>query len=285
MKADFGLPIDMEDLDFTRPARDEIYDPTVARTCFEVLGKPEAFVQSSPFFTEGETTDRMYLLLEGEASLIRNKKLIDIIKPGEIFGELAAITQQPRTASAVARTACRAISLDAKQFQQAIQRVPEFALMLMSIMINRLRLTDAMARMTNSLPNWGEKDESMVFDRKLVEELATTISPSRCPKGRIIMNEGEAGIFFYVVLQGRVAISIQSTVIERVGPGGVFGEMALVDQSPRAASATAETDCSLMAINRKEFMALVRTKPAFEVALLKALAKRFRYMTVQQGQV
>jgi CRP-like cAMP-binding protein len=57
-------------------------------------------------------------------------------------------------------------------FQQAIQRVPEFALMLMSIMINRLRLTDAMARMTNSLPNWGEKDESMVFDRKLVEELA-----------------------------------------------------------------------------------------------------------------
>ena len=172
----------MEDLDFTRPARDEIYDPAVARTCFEVLGKPEAFVQSSPFFTEGETTDRMYLLLEGEASLIRNKKLIDIIKPGEIFGELAAITQQPRTASAVARTACRAISLDAKQFQQAIQRVPEFALMLMSIMINRLRLTDAMARMTNSLPNWGEKDESMVFDRKLVEELATTISPSRCPK-------------------------------------------------------------------------------------------------------
>ena len=92
-------------------------------------------------------------------------------------------------------------------------------------------------------------------------------------------------VFFYVVLQGRVAISIQSTVIERVGPGGVFGEMALVDQSPRAASATAETDCSLMAINRKEFLALVRTKPAFEVALLKALAKRFRYMTVQQGQV
>jgi hypothetical protein len=40
-----------------------------------------------------------------------------------------------------------------------------------------------------------------------------------------------------------------------------------------------------MAINRKEFLALVKTKPAFEVSLLKALAKRFRYMTVQQGQV
>jgi hypothetical protein len=40
-----------------------------------------------------------------------------------------------------------------------------------------------------------------------------------------------------------------------------------------------------MAINSEEFLALVKTKPVFEVSLLKALAKRFRYMTVQQGQV
>ena len=58
----------------------------------------------------------------------------------------------------------------------------------------------------------------------------------------------------YVVLSGRVAISIKSKVVEWVGPGGVFGEMALVDQSPRAATATAETDCDLLSINRSDFL-------------------------------
>jgi CRP/FNR family cyclic AMP-dependent transcriptional regulator len=82
-----------------------------------------------------------------------------------------------------------------------------------------------------------------------------------------------------VVFKGRVAISIQSTVVEKVGPGGVFGEMALVDQSPRAATAVAETPCVLLAINRNDFLSLVKSKPAFAVSMLKALTERLRHMT------
>ena len=74
----------------------------------------------------------------------------------------------------------------------------------------------------------------------------------------------------YVVLSGRVAISIKSKIVEWVGPGGVFGEMALVDQSPRAATATAETDCDLLSINRGDFLTMVKTNPDFVVSLLKA---------------
>jgi CRP-like cAMP-binding protein len=55
--------------------------------------------------------------------------------------------------------------------------------------------------------------------------------------------------------------------------------MALVDQSPRAATATAETDCTLLAINRTDFIELVKTKPAFATSLLKALSDRLRFMT------
>jgi CRP-like cAMP-binding protein len=64
-----------------------------------------------------------------------------------------------------------------------------------------------------------------------------------------------------------------------VGPGGVFGEMALVDQSPRAATAIAETDCDLLAINRGDFLMMVKTNPVFAVSLLKAAADRLRDMT------
>lgn len=275
----------MEDLDFTRPARSEIYDPAVARTCFESLGKEERAAPGQLFFREGETSDRMYFLVEGETSLVRGKKSIDVVKAGEIFGEIAAITHQPRSASAIARSACRALTLDAKQFHSAIQRTPEFVLMLMSIMINRLRLTVAMLGMTRSLPDAQGRHETRVFDKKLLDELVAAL-PERalqpCASDKVIMREGEGGVFMYILLQGRVAVSIQGTVVEHVGPGGVFGEMALVDQSPRVATAVAEAPSSLLAINRNDFLALVKSNPAFAVSLLKALAERLRYMTAAQ---
>jgi CRP-like cAMP-binding protein len=80
----------------------------------------------------------------------------------------------------------------------------------------------------------------------------------------------------YVVLEGRVAISLRGATVERVGPGGVFGEMALVDQSTRAANAAAESDCVMLAINRTVFMNLVKTDPTFGISLLTAVAERVR---------
>jgi CRP-like cAMP-binding protein len=98
----------------------------------------------------------------------------------------------------------------------------------------------------------------------------------RYDKGKIIMVAGQAGALMYVVIEGRVAISIRGAVVERVGPGGVFGEMALVDQSPRAANAVADTDCALLAINRNVFVNLVKSEPSFGIALLSAMAERLR---------
>jgi len=54
--------------------------------------------------------------------------------------------------------------------------------------------------------------------------------------------------------------------------------MALVDQSPRSANAAAETDCSLLAINRNVFLSLVKSDPTFGISLLSATAERVRNM-------
>ncbi len=272
----------MDELDFTstgRPAKNAIYDPAVARACFQSLGKVELISQGGTFFTENQGSDKMYLLVKGDVSLIRGKKVIDQIKAGEIFGEMAAISQLPRSATAAAKTACRALSLDPTQFQGAIQKAPEFALMLMNILINRLRLTAAIV--SKNLVDGGKSPESRVFDEKLLAELVDRVPhpPAHTPLNKVIMKEGEGGVFMYVVIEGRVAISIRGKVVGRIGAGGIFGEMALVDQSPRAATATAETDCDLMSINRNDFLSLVKTNPAFAVALLKGLADRLRYMT------
>ena len=72
-------------------------------------------------------------------------------------------------------------------------------------------------------------------------------------------------------------------MVTTLNPGGTFGEMALVDQSPRAASASAETDTTLLPINRKDFLSLVSSRPAFAVSLLRSLALRLEQMTAKQS--
>ena len=279
----------VEDLDFTKPSQSAIYDPVTALEFFKSTGTSGSVAQGETFFVEQQKPDslfhedaKMYLLVEGEVKLVIGKKAIDILKPGEIFGEMAPISGMRRSATAVAKTACRVFSMKMSQFDEALSRTPEFALMLMNIMINRLRLTNARLSMKHALPAANKRHEGRVFEAAILAGLlseARSIVQTRLTPGQPIMTAGDTGLHMYVVLEGRVAVSVQGKVVETVGPGGVFGEMALIDDSPRAASAVAETDCLLLPISRNDFLALVKNKPSFAMALLKTLADRLRFMT------
>jgi CRP/FNR family transcriptional regulator, cyclic AMP receptor protein len=281
-----------EDLDFSKPAgapkpaapTAPLYIPAVARAFFESTGKEEEVAAGTVFFSENEKAsrlllkrDKMYFLLEGEVALVAKGRPIGAPKVGEIFGEMAAISDSPRSATAVAKTRCRVISLDDKGFAAALSRKPEFALMMLGTMLMRLR---GMIAKLSGIPSATEVRESnRVFDKNLLASMVQGLGEQaivRYDKGKIIMVAGQAGALMYVVIEGRVAISIRGAVVERVGPGGIFGEMALIDQSPRAANAVAEADCQLLAINRNVFLNLVKSEPAFGIALLSAMAERLR---------
>lgn len=272
-----------------RPAVSKLYQPAVALAFFKSAGKPEQFAPGKTIFAENEGTAnvfsegaRMYLLLDGEVTLsVANKPIGNVVK-GEIFGEMAAISQLPRTASAVAKTACSVISLNEKQFQVALAKSPEFAPMLMSIIISRLRETVSNLTSGGRLSDKDRWNRAAVFDRKLMADLEREFEDrpvAMHPLNKVIVKEGDKGMFMYVVREGVVVISISEKIVEKIGPGGVFGEMALVDQSSRVATAAAETDCTLLSINRNDFMSLVKTRPGFAMSLLKALSERLRFMT------
>ena len=271
------------------PAKNSLYQPAVALEFFKAFGQPESIAQGKVIFLENEEAanlfsagSKMYLLLDGEVALSVNKKDFGSVGKGEIFGEMASISHLPRSATAVAKTACNVIALDEKQFLSAMEKSPEFALMLMSIIIGRLRETVSNLTSGGKLSDQDRWNRAAVFDRKLMTDLETQFEdkpPSLHPLNKVIVKEGDKGVFMYVVLQGVVAISISEKIVEKIGPGGVFGEMALVDQSARVATAVAEDDCTLLSINRNDFMSLVKTKPAFALSLLKALSERLRFMT------
>ncbi len=284
----------MSELDFTKPAeppQTSIYDPAMAMEFFSSAGKTETVAQGATLFAENEKAsrlllrrDKMYLLLDGEVSLVAKNKVIGKIGKGEIFGEMASISDMPRSATAVATLPCHLIALDDGQFQGALRKKPEFALMLMSVMIRRIR--DALARRNpGSASSEGKMKESAVFDKSALAILARALAQTtvRYARNKVIVKEGQAGVLMYVVLEGRLAVSIRDKLVEKIGPGGVFGEMALVDRTPRLATVVSETDCGLLAIGRNTFLDLIRASPDFAVSLLGAVSNRARFIAARNS--
>jgi CRP/FNR family cyclic AMP-dependent transcriptional regulator len=265
------------------PPTGPLYIPAVARSFFESTGKEENVPAGTVFFSENEKAsrlllkrDKMYILLEGRVALVAKGRTIGEPRVGEIFGEMAAISDSPRSATAVAQTPCRVISLDDKGFAAALQKKPEFALMMLGTMIVRLR---GMIARLSGVPSGTAEKESRVFDKTLLASMVQAMGEQavvRYERGKVIMVAGQTGNLMYVLIEGKVAISIRGAVVERVGPGGVFGEMALIDQSPRAANAAAESDCALLAVNRTVFLSLIKSNPTFGISLLSAMAERLR---------
>jgi CRP-like cAMP-binding protein len=263
---------------------DTIYDPAVALAFFKSAGQPTTIAQGETIFRESQKDKRIYLLLKGEVSLLAGKKKVGAVRAAEIFGELAMIDREPRSATAVAASECRVIALDEKAFTEALRRQPAFALMLMSTMVHRLRLTIARLTEAGALGADEAWKEGSAFEPKHLRDLArglTEHSSMHYRQGTEIMAEGQTGTRMYAVLEGRVAIYIGGRLVEKLGPGGVFGEAALVNQRARMASAIAEVDCMLLPIPREAFLHMVKLSPKFADTILTSLAERLRFLTLR----
>jgi CRP/FNR family transcriptional regulator, cyclic AMP receptor protein len=101
--------------------------------------------------------------------------------------------------------------------------------------------------------------------------------PKHFRAGERIFGEGEPGDFMYGVIEGQVDILKDGKVVDTVGPGGIFGEMALIDHTARSATAVAKTDCKAAQIPEKRFYFLVQQTPNFALHLLRLLTDRLRH--------
>ena len=98
--------------------------------------------------------------------------------------------------------------------------------------------------------------------------------------GETIVREGDQGIAFFVIVSGNVEVLRGSggdqTVINRIGPGGTFGEIALLTEFPRLASVRAENDVTCVALARLDFLDALRDQPEIAVQLLATVAEMLR---------
>jgi len=94
--------------------------------------------------------------------------------------------------------------------------------------------------------------------------------------GQAIFTEGQAGDVMYAVVEGEVNIVLNGQVLETIGEGGIFGELALLDERPRSASAIANTNCKVAVIDLKRFSVLIQQTPYFALDVMRVMAERLR---------
>lgn len=97
-------------------------------------------------------------------------------------------------------------------------------------------------------------------------------------EGEAIFHAGQSGEFMYIVQEGEVDLLVNGHWVETVGEGGVFGEMALVDNQPREVSAVARTNVQIVPIDADLFRDLLQEAPDFAIQVMITMADRLRYM-------
>jgi hypothetical protein len=90
-----------------------------------------------------------------------------------------------------------------------------------------------------------------------LEHLAARLVPLHLDAGTVVVRQGDTGDRFYVVVEGEVEVRVDDEVVSELGPGGYFGEIALIRDTPRTATATARTPVVLYALEREDFLAAV----------------------------
>ena len=119
------------------------------------------------------------------------------------------------------------------------------------------------------------------FEGLLLEELLRIdeqMTQEEFLEGETIFEQGDPGDRFYIVYEGKVALSSAGELLTELGPGDHFAEMALFEDQPRSASATAASKCLLLSLDKIAFNSLVLQRPTILLQICRELSRRLRQM-------
>src|SRR3981081_1168947 len=128
------------------------------------------------------------------------------------------------------------------------------------------------------------------LEPEALDQLCRYAKHSTLKRGATIVSKGDPGNSLVVVVSGTVKISIsspdgRSAILNLIGPGEIFGEVALLDGRARTADATANTNCEIYVIDRRDFIPFVRSQPALAMKLIELLCERLRWTSDQVEEV
>src|SRR5215213_711959 len=213
----------------------------------------ERFGSADTVVVEGDTDDRLYLIVEGraEASTTGPSGTVPLatLGPGELFGEIALLElQSRRQATVTAVEPLFLLSLRAADFRRALDAHPE-ARSAFEGLADDLLVTKLLKQASPFSTLEGER----------LQRLAACLEHLEISTGDTIIREGEAGEECYLLRSGRVEVLARGAQgdersLATLEPGSLFGEAALLTDEPRNATVRALEPCTLLALRRSDLL-------------------------------
>lgn len=128
------------------------------------------------------------------------------------------------------------------------------------------------------------------LDAEAFEQLGRYAKSATLKRGATIFSKGDPGNSLIAVVSGTVKISISSpdgrnAILNLIGPGEIFGEVAVLDGQARTADAIANSNCEIVVIDRREFLPFVKSQPALAMKFIELLCTRLRWTSGQVEEV
>jgi CRP/FNR family cyclic AMP-dependent transcriptional regulator len=128
------------------------------------------------------------------------------------------------------------------------------------------------------------------LDPEALDQLCRYAKHTTLKRGATIFSKGDPGNSLFAVISGTVKMSVssadgRSAIFNLIGAGEIFGEIALLDGLGRSADVTANTNCEVFVIDRREFIPFVRSQPELAMKFIELLCTRLRWTSDQVEQI
>jgi len=224
----------------------ELKEEDLTELCKHI--KLRRFMKNSPIVRQGDAGDNFYTIVSGKAKIVVSgnngaEKTLGTLSTGDSFGETALIEKGPRTASIITLSQTAVFEISREGFEKFLASNNE----------NREKIT-AKIRLGKMLL------ASSVFSfmsQKQIAYLIKNLKPEKIKAGTTVFNQGDEGNKFYLIQEGNIHLERFDNSLKTLDiilkPGNFFGEMALVKNIPRTATAEAVSDSVLFTLDKESF--------------------------------
>jgi hypothetical protein len=236
-------------------------------------------------FFENDMGNDAYIIKEGIVEIYKRndkgkKKILTRLKAGEVFGEMAMIASQPRTATAWAVEDTVLLSVKMVDFKRLIDYEREFAIKLISVFRERLLITGREIGRSRSCAKKALQREHLYISTHIMIKSDPKEKKALYKKGELIFSECSSGQVGFIIKKGKVNIiknlnSPGETILQKLEAGDIFGELALLGDEYRVASAVSASDnTECYVFNKENFISMLRKNNEFALKILKICVER-----------
>ena len=207
-----------------------------------------SYPPGSAIITEGEVGQDFYSLVHGKVEVIKEmpdgtSKLLAVLTEGASFGEIALLEDVPRTASIYSIEPVVLIKMKKEDFLNLIEND--------GLVKDKILATIRLQQIISEIGFFRDISPAIIqklWKHFIIEEI---------PANTLIINEGEIGDKFYIIIEGEVKVLKGKDEVAKLGHGKYFGEIALLKEIPRTATIKSVSSVKLMTINKQDFIEII----------------------------